>query len=233
MSPSISGPGGKVSYPDVSHQLSDLVTQQPEPQQAPGVKLHRVGKDEYRALQAAGLTKLDVLASRGIDPMASFGHVPKPANWNPSRAVFHNHESKVALRSAAVSLGLNGRLDEMLSKVAGQITDLKYAASDVKSLLPKDFRGLVFRTEPGNSHQETMNFIRERSFHSLDELRSRLAPHTSGRGSMIQDSSERANALMQLRTKLSQLNRLATLIQQTFSDLDAVDLGRLKTPQLC
>jgi hypothetical protein len=35
-----------------------------------------------------------------------------------------------------------------------------------------------------------------------------------------------------LRTKLGQLNRLATLIQQTFNDLDAVDLGRLKTPLL-
>jgi hypothetical protein len=230
MNPSISG--NRVAYPDVSHQISDLVTEQPEPQQAPGVKLRRVGKDEYRALQAAGLTKLDLLTRRGIDPMSSFGYVPKPANWNPARPVFHNSESKVALRSAAVSLGLNGKLDDMLSKVAGQITDMKYAASDVKSLLPKDFRGLVFRSDPGNSHQETVNFIRQRSSHSLDELRSKLAMQTSGR-SMIQDTSDRANALMQLRTKLGQLNRLATLIQQTFSDLDAVDLGRLKTPQLC
>jgi hypothetical protein len=231
MSPSISG--NRVAYPDVSHQLSDLVTEQPEPQQAPGVKVHRVGKDEYRALQAAGLTKLDVLTRPGIDPMSAFGYVPKPNSWNPTRTVFQEYESKVALRSAAVSLGLNGKLDDMLSKVAGQITDLKYAASDVKSLLPRDFRGLVFRTDPGNSHQETVTFIRQRSSHSLDELRSRLAPQTAGRGSMIQDTSERANALMQLRTKLGQLNRLATLIQQTFSDLDAVDLGRLKTPQLC
>jgi hypothetical protein len=230
MSPSISG--NRVAYPDVSHQISDLVAEQPEPQQAPGVKLHRVGKDEYRALQAAGLTKLDLLMRPGIDPMSAFGYVPKPTNWNPARPVFHNYESKVALRSAAVSLALNGKLDDMLSKVAGQITDLKYAASDVKSLLPKDFRGLVFRTDPGNSHQETVTFIRQRSSHSLDELRSRLAPQTSGR-SMIQDTSERANALMQLRTKLGQLHRLATLMQQTFSDLDSVDLGRLKTPQLC
>lgn len=231
MSPSVSG--NRVAYPDVSHQISDLVTEQPEPQQAPGVKVQRVGKDEYRALAAAGLTKLDILLRPGIDPMSAFGHIPKPANWNPARPVFHNYESKVALRSAAVSLGLNGKLDDMLSKVAGQITDLKYAASDIKSLLPKDFRGLVFRTDPGNTHQETVNFIRQRSSHSLDELRSRLSPPTSGRGSMIQDTSERANALMQLRTKLNQLNRLATLIQQTFSDLDAVDLGRLKAPQLC
>ena len=231
MSPSISG--NRVAYPDVSHQISDLVAEQPEPQQAPGVKVERVGKDEYRALAAAGLTKLDALMRRGIDPMSAFGYVPKPKTWNPARPVFHDSESKVALRSAAVALGLNGKLDDMLSKVAGQITDLKYAASDVKSLLPRDFRGLVFRSEPGNSHQETVTFIRQRSSHSLDELRSKLAPPGTGRSSMIQDTSERANALMQLRTKLGQLNRLATLIQQTFSDLDSVDLGRLKTPQLC
>lgn len=230
MNPAISG--NRVAYPDVSHEISDLVSEQSAPQQAPGVKVQRVGKDEYRALQAAGLTKLDVLMRRGIDPMSAFGYVPKPQNWNPARPVFHDSESKVALRSAAVSLGLNGKLDDMLSKVAGQITDLKYAASDVKSLLPKDFRGLVFRIDPGNSHEQTVNFIRQRSSHSLDELRSRLAPSTAGRGSMIQDTSERANALMQLRTKLGQLNRLATLIQQTFNDLDAVDLGRLKTPML-
>jgi len=230
MNPAISG--NRVAYPDVSHEISDLVAEQPEPQQAPGVKLQRVGKDEYRALQAAGLTKLDALTRRGIDPASPFGFVPKPKNWNPARPVFHDSESKVALRSAAVSLALNGKLDDMLSKVAGQITDLKYAASDVKSLLPKDFRGLVFRTEPGNSHEQTVTFIRQRSAHSLDELRSKLAPQTNTRGSMIQDTSERANALMQLRTKLGQLNRLATLIQQTFNDLDAVDYGRLKTPML-
>ena len=34
MSPSISG--NRVAYPDVSHQITDLVTQQPEAQQAPG-----------------------------------------------------------------------------------------------------------------------------------------------------------------------------------------------------
>lgn len=231
MNPAISG--NRVAYPDVSHEISDLVGQQPEPQQGPGVKLQRVGKDEYRALQAAGLTKLDALTRRGIDPMSNFGFVPKPTSWNPARPVFHDSESKVALRSAAVSLGLNGKLDDMLSKVAGQITDLKYAASDVKSLLPKDFRGLVFRTDPGNSHDQTVNFIRQRSSHSLDELRSKLAPQTNTRSSMIQDNSERANALMQLRTKLGQLNRLASLIQQTFNDLDSVDLGRLKAPQLC
>ncbi|HSE40194.1 MAG TPA: hypothetical protein VLH08_05465 [Acidobacteriota bacterium] len=231
MSPSISG--NRVAYPDVSHQISDLVTQQPEPEQAPGIKLRKAGKDEYRAIQAAGLTKLDILTRRGIEPMATFGHIPKPDHWNASRPVFHEAASKEALRSAAVALGLNGKLDEMLAKVAGQITDVGFAASDVKSLLPKDFRGLVFRAEPGNTHQESVRFIRERSMHSLDELRSRLSTNTSSRASIIQDNSERANALLQLRTKLGQLRNLAALIDQTFSDLDAVQLGRLKTPQLC
>jgi hypothetical protein len=231
MSPSISG--NRVAYPDVSHQISDLVTQQQEAQQAPGVKLRKAGKDEYRALPAPTLTKLDVLTRRGIEPMSSFGHIPKPESWNSGRPVFHEVASKVQLRSAAVALGLNGKLDDMLSKVAGQITDVGFAASDIKSLLPKDFRGLVFRADPGNNHQESVRFIRERSMHSLDELRSRLSTNTGSRASIIQDTSERANALLQLRTKLGQLNNLATLIDQTFSDLDAVDLGRLKTPQLC
>jgi hypothetical protein len=231
MSPSISG--GRVAYPDVSHQISDLVTQQQDVQQAPEVKLRRAGKDEYRAIKAAGLTKLDILTRRGVEPMAPFAYIPKPENWNSSRAVFHEATSKEALRSASVALGLNGKLDDMLAKVAGQITDVGFAASDVKSLLPKDFRGLVFRADPGNNHQESVRFIRERSLHSLDELRSRLSPNTSSRASIIQDTSDRANALLQLRTKLGQLNNLATLIEQTFSDLDAIDLGRLKTPQLC
>ena len=165
--------------------------------------------------------------------MSAFAHIPKPENWNSARPVFHEADSKVALRSASVALALNGKLDEMLSKVAGQITDIGFAASDVKSLLPKDFRGLVFRTDPGNNHQESVRFIRERSMHSLDDLRSRLSTNTNSRASMIQDTSERANALLQLRTKLGQLNNLSTLIEQTFSDLDAIDHGRLKTPQLC
>jgi hypothetical protein len=230
MSPSISG--NRVAYPDVSHQISDLVTQT-EAEQAKDVKLPKVRKDEYRALEAKGITKLDILTRRGIEPMAAFAHIPKPDRWNSTRPVFYEANSKEALRSASVALGLNGKLDDMLAKVAGQITDVGFAASDVKSLLPKDFRGLVFRAEPGNTHQESVRFIRERSMHSLDELRSRLSTNTSSRASIIQDNSERANALLQLRTKLGQLRNLAALIDQTFSDLDAVQLGRLKTPQLC
>jgi hypothetical protein len=222
----------RLAYPDVSHQLTDIVTQQPVPAQAPAGKLQRAGRDQFRALEAKGLTKLELLMKRGVEPMATFGHIPRPEGWKPNPAVFHDPSNKESLRSAAVALSLNGKLDDMLSKVAGQITDVKFAASDVKAMLPRDFRGMVFRADPGSTQQESARFIRERSLHSIDDLRSKLAP-TSGRASMIQDASERANSLLQLRTKLGELNRLAGLIDGTFSDLDAVDLGRLKTAQLC
>jgi hypothetical protein len=221
----------RVAYPDVSHQLTDLVTQQAEPGVAPG-KLRPLSRDQYRELRAEGLTKLDLLLLRGVEPIATFGHIPRPEGWRSNPAIFYEPSNKVLLRSAAVALSLNGKLDEMLSKVAGQITDLKFAASDVKAMLPKDFRGLVFRGEPGNTQKGSTRFIRERSLHSIDELRGKLAPAT-GRSSMIQDASERATSLLQLRTKLGELNKLANLIDGTFSDLDAVDFGRLKTPQLC
>ena len=77
---------------------------------------------------------------------------------------------------------------------------------------------------PGQKHLEVQHMYVGDRFHRHPDRAAIV---------MIQDTSERANALMQLRTKLGQLNRLATLIQQTFNDLDAVDLGKLKTPQLC
>lgn len=216
----------RVAYPDVSYELNDIVSQQPEPSQVKGVQVKRMGLDDMRAMRATRFGALELLTTRGSQALSTFGHVPRPQNWQAAPGVFHDFHTKVELRSAAVALKLNKKLDEILNQVAGQINDPKFAAENVQSLLPRDFRGIQFKPDSG---QDPMAFIQTRSLHSLDELRSRLA----NRGSGVQETAERAAALLQLRTKLTQLSRLANLIDGSFANLDAVDLGRLKTPQLC
>lgn len=220
----------RVAYPGLSEELVDLVSQQPT-SPAEGARPKRLGKDQYLALKAAGLSALDRLASRGTAAVASYAFVPKPPGWNNSPVVFHEHRSRELLKSAALALSLNQKIDEMLGKVAGQISDPKYATSDIHSFLPRDFKGMVFK--PATGQYEPIKFISERSLHSVDELRSRFAGNPSQKVLTAQESSERATALLQLRTKLSQLSRLGDLIDRAFGDLDAVDLGKLKTPQRC
>jgi hypothetical protein len=222
----------RVAYPELSEELVDLVSQPPETAPAEGVRPKRLGKDQYLALKAAGLSPLDQLSGRGAAAVASHAFVPRPSDWKGSPVVFHEHRNRELLKSAALALGLNQKLDEILSKVAGQITDPKFAASDIQNLLPRDFKGIVFK--PGATGQyEPVKFIGERSMHSIDELRNRFAGRASQKVFTAQESSEKATALLQLRTKLAQLARLGHLIDQSFADLDAVDLGKLKTPQLC
>jgi hypothetical protein len=222
----------RVGYPELSEELVDLVSQQPGAPQAEGVRAKRLGKDQYLALKAAGLTALDRLSSRGSAPVSTYAFVPRPAGWTATPAIFHEPNSRELLKSAALSLALNHKLDEMLSKVAGQISDPKFATTDIHSFLPKDFKGMVFKPS-GTGKFEPVQFIRERSLHSVDELRLRFAGNPSQRVLTAQESSDKATALLQLRTKLGQLARLGGLIEASFADLDAVDLGKLKTPQLC
>jgi hypothetical protein len=216
----------RVAYPDVSYEVNDIVSQQPEPSQVKGVQVKRLGLDDMRAMRATRFGALEILIARGPQAFSTFGHVPRPQNWQSSPAVFHEFETKQELRSAAVALKLNKKLDEILNQVAGQINDPKFAAENVQSLLPRDFKGLQFKPDNG---QDPVGFIQTHSLHSLDELRTRLA----NRGPGVQETAERATALLQLRTKLNQLSRLSNLIDGSFSNLDAVDLGKLKTPQLC
>ena len=216
----------RVAYPDVSYELNDIVSQQPEPAQVKGVKVKRIGMDDARSIQATRLQSFEPLTVRGFHAAAPFGHVPRPDNWQSNPGVFHDFHTREQIRSAGVALKLNTKLDEILNQVAGQITDPKFAAENVQSLLPRDFKGFQFKA---GADQDPVRFIQSRSLHSLDELRARL----SNRGAGVQETSERATALLQLRTKLNQLNSLAGFIERSFSNLDAVDLGRLKTPQLC
>ncbi len=222
----------RTAYPGLSEELVDLVSQQPDPSRPEGIRPKRLGKDQYLALKAAGLSMLDKLASRGTSSVTPYAFVPKPAGWNSSPAVFHEHRSRELLKSAALALGMNQRLDDMLSRVAGQITDMKFAATDVQSFFPKDFKGMIFK--PGATGKyEPVKFIRERSLHSVDDLRARFAGNPSQKVFTAQESAEKANALLQLRTKLAQLASLGELIDRSFADLDSVDLGKLKTPLLC
>jgi hypothetical protein len=216
----------RVAYPDVSYELNDIVSQQPEPAQVQGVKVKRIGLDDARLVQATMASRIEVMTHRGPFAAATFGHIPRPENWQSSPAVFHDFHTKEQIRSAGVALRLNQKLDEVLGQVTGQITDPKFATENVQSLLPRDFKGFQFNADP---HTDPIRFIQSRSLHSLDELRTRL----SNRGTGVQETSERATALLQLRTKLNQLGQLAGFIERSFSDLDSVDLGRLKTPQLC
>lgn len=223
MSPQIGA--DRVAYPDVSYQLNDIVSQQGEPSQVQGVKAKRIGIDDSRAVLASRMGTVEKLTLRGPGAAATFGHVPRPENWQANPGIFHEAHSKEHVRSAGVALKLNKKLDEILGQVAGQITDPKFAADNVQSLLPRDFKGLHFK----NTGQDPSAFIQSRSLHSIDDLRARL----SNRGTGAQETSERATALLQLRGKLSQLGRLGGLIERSFSELDSVDRGKLKTPQLC
>ena len=77
-----------------------------------------------------------------------------------------------------------------------------------------------------NSVEDPMKFIQERSLHSLDELRQKLFdPRTS--------SSEKGSALLQFRAKLETMKKLADFIQNSFADLDYLELSRVKAPMLC
>lgn len=222
----------RVVYPDVSHELVDLVSQQPEPKQLDGVRVKRLQIDEYRAIQAAGLSRLDDLSMRGTTPPSPYGFVPRPREWNSQPDIFHKPELKEELRSAAVGLNLTNKLDDMLSQVAGQISDLKSATQDVNSLLSREYKGMVFRSDPEKANKDPLQFIQERSLSNIDELRQTLSGG-AGQRSMLQDSMQKALAMLQVRAKLDQLGKLGNFIEGCFSELDFVDLGKLKTPLLC
>lgn len=222
----------RTAYPELSEELVDLVSQQPGPSSPQAVRAKRLGKDQYLALKAAGLSLLDRLASRGTSSVTPHAFVPRPAGWNSSPAVFHEHRSRELLKSAALALSMNHKLDEMLGRVAGQITDMKFAATDVPSFFPRDFKGMIFKPSATGKY-EPVKFIRERSLHSVDDLRARFAGNPSQKVFTAQESADKANALLQLRTKLAQLASLGELIERSFDDLEAVDFGKLKTPLLC
>ena len=215
-----------IVYPDVGRELVDLVSQQPLSDQPVAVRLRRPGADEYRALQAAGISLFEQFTRRERFPLASFGFIPRPPGWSGVPAVFHEPESKRRLQSVAEALQLHSDLETVLSQAAGRSPDIG-ASLDVRSFMPKGYKGLIFPPNLDQTENE-LQFAGERSLHSIDELRDAVlgSPgNTSG--------SAPSNAFLQLRSKLIQLSELAKLIQGAFEELDYVELCRFKAPQLC
>src|SRR3989304_5825318 len=91
-----------VVYPDVGDQLVDLVSQQPpESAEATPIAIRPGRKDEYRALVASGLSRLEQLLRREIPPLSNFGFIPRPHAWNPEPAMFHDPVAAMQLKGAA------------------------------------------------------------------------------------------------------------------------------------
>ena len=82
-----------IVYPDVGHQISDLVSQQAE-ETPEGVKakaiVPRRRVDEYQGVVSTGLSRLDQLIRKDLPPLSNFGYVPRPEGWNGAPAIFHD-----------------------------------------------------------------------------------------------------------------------------------------------
>ena len=213
-----------IVYPDVGQQISDLVSQQPAETGTPGARaiVPRNRVDEYSSVVSAGYSRLDQLLRRDFPPLSTFGFVPRPAEWQTGSALFHNPESGQQLRELANNLTSDTKLQELADDL---VTDTEEAPLNVQHLLTAGFRGVVFPADL-NSAEDPLKFIQERSLQSLDELRQKLFdPRTS--------SDEKGSALLQFRAKLESLKNLAEFVQNSFADLDYLELSRVKAPLLC
>jgi hypothetical protein len=213
-----------IVYPDVGQQISDLVSQQPAETGTPGARaiVPRNRVDEYSSVVSAGYSRLDQLLRRDFPPLSTFGFVPRPAEWQTGSALFHNPESGQQLRELATNLTSDTKLQELADDL---VTDTEEAPLNVQHLLTAGFRGVVFPADL-NSAEDPLKFIQERSLQSLDELRQKLFdPRTS--------SAEKGSALLQFRAKLESLKNLAEFVQNSFADLDYLELSRVKAPLLC
>jgi hypothetical protein len=213
-----------IVYPDVGQQISDLVSQQPGEAETPSVKavVPRKRVDEYKAIVSSGYTRLDGLLRKEFPPLSTFGFIPRPAGWQTAPAIFHEPLVRQALSELSSALGTDTKLQELADDL---VADSEEAPINVQHLLTAGFRGLVFPAD-GAAAKEPLKFIRERSLFSLDELRQKLFdPKTSG--------AEKASALLQFRAKLETLKTLGEFIQNSFADLDYLELSRVKAPLLC
>ena len=213
-----------IVYPDVGQQISDLVSQQPGESGTPGVKalVPRNRIDEYSSVVSVSYSRLDQLLRQDFPPLSTFGFIPRPAEWQTGSALFHNPESGQQLRELAINLSSDTKLQELADDL---VTDTKEAPVNVQHFLPSSFRGIVFPADL-ESLEDPLKFIQERSLQSLDELRQKLFdPRTS--------SPEKGSALLQFRAKLESLKNLAEFVQNSFNDLDYLELSRVKAPLLC
>ena len=213
-----------IVYPDVGQQINDLVAQQTGEAEGPQVKalVPRKRLDEYTAVVSSGYSRLDQLTRRDFPPLSSFGFVPRPAEWQSSASLFHQRHTQNELKELASTLGSETKLQELADDL---VTDTEETPLNIQQLFPPGFRGLVFPADM-NSVEDPLKFIQERSLHSLDDLRQQLFdPRTN--------SSEKGSALLQFRAKLEVLKRLSDFIQNSFADLDYLELSRVKAPLLC
>lgn len=213
-----------IVYPDVGQQISDLVSQQPGQAEGPGIKglVPRNRIDEYSSVVSVGYTRLDELLRHDFPPFSSFAFLPRPSEWQASSDLFHDPAMGRQLKEIAASLGSDTKLQQLADDL---VADTEEAPLNVQHFLPASFRGLVFPADV-NSMEDPLKFIQERSLNSLDELRQKLFDPKA-------DSSEKGSALLQFRAKLETLSKLADFIQNSFSDLDYLELSRVKAPLLC
>ena len=212
-----------IVYPDVGQQISDLVSQQPG-EAAPDIKalVPRKRVDEYKAIVSSGYSRLDQLLRKEFPPLSSFGFIPRPDGWQTAPTIFHQPQIRQALSELSHALGADTKLQELADDL---VADSAEAPMNIQHFLTAGFRGLVFPAEVPSA-EEPLKFIRERSLYSLDELRKKLFDSRT-------NSSEKASALLQFRAKLEALTKLGDFIQNSFADLDYLELSRVKAPILC
>ena len=212
-----------IVYPDVGHQISDLVSQTETPEGLESKAIAPRRKiDEYKSIVSTGQSRLDQLLRRDIPPMSTFGYVPRPQNWNGAPAIFHDPVVRKDLKQLASSLSADTKLQELADDL---VTDSSEGPLNVQHLLTPNFRGISFPADV-ESADDPLKFVQERSLHSLDELRQKLFDPKA-------NAAEKSSALLQFRAKLDQLAKLSDWIQNQFSDLDYLELSRVKAPMLC
>jgi hypothetical protein len=212
-----------VVYPDVGHQISDLVSQTETPE---GLETKAIAPrrkvDEYKSIVSTGQSRLDQLLRREIPPLSNFGYVPRPEGWNGAPAIFHDPQVRNQLHQLATSLSTDTKLQELADDL---VTDSSEGPLNIQQLLTANFRGITFPADV-ESADDSLRFVQERSLYSLDELRQKLFDPKA-------NSSEKGSALLQFRAKLDLLAKLSEWIQNQFSDLDYLELSRVKAPMLC
>ncbi len=214
-----------VVYPDVGHQISDLVSQQPDDaQQAEQSRAiePRQRIDEFQSVVGSAFPKLDRLTKKGFQPLSDLGFIPRPPGWNANPAIFHDPKIGAALRELASSLGSETKLQELADDL---VADSQEGPVNMQHFVTSNFGGMVFPAGP-EAEDDPVRYAGERSLHTLDELRNTLFDARAG-------SQEKSSALLQFRAKLGSLGTLGEWIQNSFADMDYLELSRVKTPLLC
>jgi hypothetical protein len=213
-----------IVYPDVGHQISDLVSQTeetPEGIQAKAIAPRRK-IDEYQPVVSTGVSRLDRLIRKELSALSNFGYVPRPEGWHGAPAIFHEPKVRNQLKDLATALGSETKLQELADDL---VTDSNETPLNIQHFLSANFKGIVFPAD-AESTEDPLKFVKERSLHSLDDLRKKLFDSKT-------TASEKSSALLQFRAKLDDLNKLAEWLQNSFADQDYLELSRVKAPMLC